>query len=429
MTLTMKRFAFHRGLLSSAATLASLLVVLPVLAIAPAAGADAQSWNDLKTRCADAATNADLSIDSCTPLIQSDQLNLAIALHKRGTARVTKGQFDLAIADFDEAIRLQPEQSDSFYNRGLAFYQKGQYGSAIHDFDKAIQLAPKDAAALVGRGAAYRESGQYERAIDDFNEAIKLEPHHATSFAARGLAYDLMGQHRRAIEDYDQAIRIEPDPYALNRRGIVNAQMNQHDRAMGDFNEAIRRAPDFADAFYNRCLERSIANELAAALADCNEAVRLSHGVQPDIRGFVYLKMQRFDLAVADFGTALQNAPSNAFALYGRGLAKRMIGDTAGADADTREAQRIDPMIHNMFGSVRLTASRDEDRGAPTEPAHHEFLPGGGDRVPQSKPEPDGYVPPYLVAPPSRCKCDTSDGGCVPWNYLQMQKLLQHHCG
>jgi tetratricopeptide (TPR) repeat protein len=57
----------------------------------------------------------------------------------------------------------------------LAYFAKGQYERAIQDYDEAIRLRPNYAKAFNNRGNAYRKLGQNERAIEDYDEAIHLK--------------------------------------------------------------------------------------------------------------------------------------------------------------------------------------------------------------------------------------------------------------
>src|SRR5215475_10165435 len=122
------------------------------------------------------------SIAACTRIIQDGRTsteNRAIAFNNRGRAYAGKGQYDRAIQDFDEAIRLKPNDAIAFYNRGRAYAAgKGQYDRAIQDFDQAIRLKPNDAIAFYNRGFAYARKGQPDRAIQDFDQAIRLNPNY-----------------------------------------------------------------------------------------------------------------------------------------------------------------------------------------------------------------------------------------------------------
>ena len=70
-----------------------------------------------------------------------------------------------------------------------AYGDKGENDRAIADYNEAIRLDPKYAAAYNNRGNAYRDKGDTDRAIADFNEAIRLDPKLAHAYNNRGNAY------------------------------------------------------------------------------------------------------------------------------------------------------------------------------------------------------------------------------------------------
>ena len=95
--------------------------------------------------CEFGGNHPDIRIIACTRNIKSGRFtgrNLAIAFANRGLAYKSKGQWDRAIADYDEAIRLNPDLAETFTNRGTAYYYKGQLGRALKDYDEAIRLKP-----------------------------------------------------------------------------------------------------------------------------------------------------------------------------------------------------------------------------------------------------------------------------------------------
>ena len=67
---------------------------------------------------------------------------LAVAHNNRGNAYATKGDYDRAIQDFDELIKLNPMHAKPFNNRGVAYSRKGEYDLAIGSLDEAIKLNP-----------------------------------------------------------------------------------------------------------------------------------------------------------------------------------------------------------------------------------------------------------------------------------------------
>jgi tetratricopeptide (TPR) repeat protein len=95
-------------------------------------------------------------------------------------------------------------------NRGLAHYQKSEYDLAIADFSEAIRLKPTDTVAYGNRAGAYLKKGNYDQAITDFSQAIRLDPRDWVSYSNRGYAHELQGKPDLAIEDYKAALAIDP---------------------------------------------------------------------------------------------------------------------------------------------------------------------------------------------------------------------------
>src|SRR3974390_313722 len=198
----------------------------------------------------------------------------------RGAKSAMKGQFDRAIADFDEAIRLNPS-ADAFYNRGNAYAELGQHDRAIADFDKAIRLNPKSVAAIEKRAAVIAmksgRGGEQTGAIADVDEASRLNPKDAGTLADRANAYYTKGDYDRAIADYDTLIRLNPrDADALRNRGDAYRNKGNYDRAIADFDEVIRLNPKDAYAFNNRGVAYTKTGEYDRAIADFDEAIRLN---------------------------------------------------------------------------------------------------------------------------------------------------------
>jgi tetratricopeptide (TPR) repeat protein len=128
--------------------LITLLGASPILA--------GQTRDENLKRCQEGGP--DLRIGGCTALIQggreTDQ-NLSKVFNIRGDAYRNKGNYDQAIQDFDQALRLVPNDADSFYNRGSAYLERKDYDRAIQDSDQALRLNPNDTGAFTNRGLAY----------------------------------------------------------------------------------------------------------------------------------------------------------------------------------------------------------------------------------------------------------------------------------
>ena len=87
------------------------------------------------------------------------------------------------------------------YNRGIAYHDLRQYQRAIQDYDEAIRLNPQDAEAYNNRGFAYFSLGQHQRAIQDLDEAIRLNPQYAMAYLLRALAYTSLSMLKNSGTD------------------------------------------------------------------------------------------------------------------------------------------------------------------------------------------------------------------------------------
>jgi tetratricopeptide (TPR) repeat protein len=110
--------------------------------------------------------------------------------------------------DFNEAIRLNPNDAEAYQCRGTLRYQQGDIEGAIADFNEAIRLAPNYAEAYSHRGAVRLLNGDIEGATADYNEAIRLEPNDADAYYIRGFLRDELGDKQGAINDFQKASEL-----------------------------------------------------------------------------------------------------------------------------------------------------------------------------------------------------------------------------
>ncbi len=201
----------------------------------------------------------------------------AAGYNKRGIAWSEKRDYDRAIADYTEALRLNPQYHFAYYNRGIAWRNKGDADRAIADYSEALRLNPKYADAYNNRGIAWASKRDYERAIADYGEALRLNPKDAKALNNRGYAWASKGDYERAMTDYNEALRLDPQ-YALAyyNRGNAWRSKRDYERAIADYSEALRINPQYALAYANRGHSWVDKGDYNRAIADYNEALRLN---------------------------------------------------------------------------------------------------------------------------------------------------------
>jgi lipoprotein NlpI len=153
-------------------------------------------------------------IVACTQSINSGKWkgrNQAINYYNRGNAYSGKGDNDRAIADYNQAISLDPKDATAYYTRGNAYRDKGDNDRAIADYNQVISLDPKFAGVYSNRGNAYRDKGDNDRAIADYNQAISLDPKSGRAYSDRGRLYLFTGRDAsKALADLSQANALDP---------------------------------------------------------------------------------------------------------------------------------------------------------------------------------------------------------------------------
>jgi tetratricopeptide (TPR) repeat protein len=148
-------------------------------------------------------------------------------LKGRGEAHQSQGDYDRAIADFEQVIELDPKYTTPYNKRAWAYYAKGNFDHAIVEYDQSTKLDPKDPTAFNGRASAYEAKGDHERAIADYDQAIWLNSEFGNALFSRGIAHFYMGELAKALADLNRANELYQTSVRLTRLGFPNHL--QHD--------------------------------------------------------------------------------------------------------------------------------------------------------------------------------------------------------
>ncbi len=135
-----------------------------------------------------------------------------------------------AIADYTKVIDQKVSSTETavaYYQRGNVQYDKGDRTAAIADYTQALALNPNDASSYNNRGVAYHEANQLEAAITDYTAAIKLQPTYANAYRNRAFAYRSLGRRPEAISDFQQAAELYKQQGNLKDQQEALAQVNQ----------------------------------------------------------------------------------------------------------------------------------------------------------------------------------------------------------
>ena len=245
------------------------------------------------------------------------------AYEVRGVALQNMGKLEEAVADYDKALSLLPENKGILFNKALAeeelknydtaqecysqllkahprfdsgyigrarlYLAQGDTISALADLDKAIELNKNAINAYVIRAdISIKREKDYERALEDMNEAIKLQPHYAGFFINRAFLRYNLDDYFGAMADYDYAISLDPtNVVAYFNRGLLLAEVHGNDRAIQDFTKVLQLNTDDYRALLNRSRLYEETGNYNLAIEDLNKVIARF----PDFYGLYFSRM------------------------------------------------------------------------------------------------------------------------------------------
>jgi tetratricopeptide (TPR) repeat protein/predicted aspartyl protease len=248
------------------------------------------------------------------------------ALARRGEASAARHDFEHALADLSKAVELRPDDPEYLFQRALIYRQSGQAALATADLDHVLTLNQDFLRAYMPRAEIRLHEKNVDGAIADLDAVDRLAPKQADLRFVLAERYEAADRFSQAIAQYDLWIHNHP----VDSKRVI--------------------------ALAARCRASAIQNEdLAGGLADCNTALRIADKKNPNYghlyadRGLLELRQANYDQAILDFDTALKTTPKNAYALYGRGVAKVRKNRAAEGETDMAEAVKIAPGVAAPF--------------------------------------------------------------------------------
>lgn len=188
-----------------------------------------------------------------------EQLRRASVLFQSAVEKYDKMQYDAAISDYTEYLKIRPTVAAAWFNRGIAYKQKADaalsqvdYRKAVADFTQAIKLDPKDKDYYLNRAKAHSVllrvdfNPSLNAAIADYSEAIKLDPNFAAAYSGRGQVYEESNQQDLAFADLNRAIQLNSnDAVAHHTRAKILSYRKNYTSARADLEKALRLYPEY----------------------------------------------------------------------------------------------------------------------------------------------------------------------------------------
>jgi protein O-GlcNAc transferase len=282
---------------------------------------------------------------------------------QRGLTLAQNGQFEEAVASFQEALLLQPESAAAHNNLGNLFVEQGRLADAVNSFRQALRYKPDFASAHSNLGEALRRQGHLEDAVIFFREALALSPRYAHAHNNLAMALQAQGKLDAAIESYRLALKCMPGyTQAYCNLGTALMEQGNLDEAAASLSKAIDLKPDYVEAICNLGSVLSKKGRTDLALAQYQRALRIwesrdkpqspsqeTPGTSADDAlihlnlGALLAKKGELVEAEASLRRALLARPDSVDAHYNLGIALYRQGKLDEALVQYRQALDLDP--------------------------------------------------------------------------------------
>ena len=154
------------------------------------------------------------SINIFNDLLKFDPENIDY-LYRRAECYFKLGNLEMALMDYNNSITIKANYL-SFIGRGDIMLKNGDFIRAIADYNEALRIQPNNFLALNNRGYAYYKSGNTFKALDDYNSSIKYNSNYSISYFYRGILFENKGDLAQALTDFRYASRLNPRNKTIN---------------------------------------------------------------------------------------------------------------------------------------------------------------------------------------------------------------------
>ncbi len=292
----------------------------------------------------------------------------AAAHYKKGIAHQNRMEFEKAIAEYEQAVKIYPNYSDAHYNLGRLYYQQKStnhainefkkallnpfnskpeicylelgniyfenflYDEAVAEYKKALSIKKDIASAHNGLGVVYKKKRLYEMAVAEFMEAINIDRTYASAYKNIGDIFFDLKRYDAALKEYKSALKANQlDPEVRNSIGNIYNIKGMYDEAILEYKEALNIMDYNNREIFHANLSRLYNKKkmYEQAIAEAKKAIRL----KPDYAeahlnlGYAYIEKNMYGKAVEEFKNAIRLKPGIPEAHNNLGWAYEQLGE------------------------------------------------------------------------------------------------------
>lgn len=212
---------------------------------------------------------------------------------------------NVSLETYDRAIKIDPRDSDAFFNRGFEYFKMGSYEKAIRDFDRVEILEPENTLPVLYRGKSKIKINDMRGAIRDFSKVIEMNPKNSDAYLMRAQVRIRVNELDNALIDLDSLILLSPD-HAKARawKAKLENQLGKVEAALEDYKLSVTLDPMYSWAVNNLAwlyitCENEKIRDFKRGLELAEKAVQMDRKAEYlDTLACAYAENGNFDLAV-----------------------------------------------------------------------------------------------------------------------------------
>lgn len=247
-----------------------------------------------------------------------DDEQKADSLVAEGHKSVASKEYERAIHDFEEAIRINKENPAAWNGLGIAHSLLDQHDEAVVDFKRAVNYAPNRGGYWVSLGVEYLIINKPNDALEALQQAVGLKATDATAWLYLGKVYAALHNDEQATRCFKQVTVIEPNN-AEAWYELGQALDSSNSEKIAALTKAVQLKPDYAEAWSSLALTLDGAKRYDDAIAAWNRrlALRSTDAYLTDTRVYSFIgddyesegKLKEAETAYLDALNRLQSQP------------------------------------------------------------------------------------------------------------------------
>lgn len=261
----------------------------------------------------------------------------------------------IAIPLLCTACGLRTEQAREHLDRGDSALARKDVQAALAEFREAVRLNPELPAAHEKLGEAYRESGDLPKAAESLETAVRLDPQNFHATFELGDVYRLLDRLSQAIRVYVLACRLDPNNFESRfRLAVCYQDSGELEQAVAAYHDALKLAPNNAKAWFNLGAVHDVRGARYEAIQAYKRSLECDTD-QPIVLvnlATVYMNQDRYEVARRTLEAALKMAPDLAIVHERIGYCDWRTGHNADAARAYREAIAISDKNPRAFAGL-----------------------------------------------------------------------------